>query len=515
MRGAAIGVLAVFIGCSGGSSSSDAGPARDAGGGSDGADATASTPSDGGIDGSNDAPIADATGGDTGVDATADGPSGPLPDYASGSRLRAMVYRTADGTKLWHGWYDATLDTPCTFTEGAAEDGATRCLPVGVGAYYIDSACTTPVTVVQSGCSVPTHVSEAVATTPCRSAAYTVGPAVDAGAGLFYAMGSTCAPTSVPGTVHSLTHLAATALVGATRVVDPRTTSLGAAYWKADDGALQSLGAVDLARSAACAPLSGAYASACAPSDLVYVAIPLFSDMACTLRAARKFDLGCLGAGAQTVEVQTYDSCGNEAIALDSLGAALTASYTLPSGGSCTEAGAPVHFTDYALGAAIPASSLPVVKTVDLGTGRITTRYVSAGTGEKISVSTWVDSQLGAACAVLNTSAGLRCLPGDYHQEAYSDMSCSLPVVWANQPAGCSAPSPPAFAQWTSGTGTCADPELLRLMQVGAPTSVMTGGVYAKSPTCGATGIDPTHLAMFSATEVDLTTLPAITDVTE
>jgi hypothetical protein len=43
----------------------------------------------------------------------------------------------------------------------------------------------------------------------------------------------------------------------------------------------------------------------------------------------------------------------------------------------------------------------------------------------------------------------------------------------------------------------------------------MAGGVYANSPTCVATGIDPSHLDLFSATEIDPTTLPAVTDVTE
>ncbi len=475
-----------------------------------------SSPSDGSAEGSHDATSADAPGGDASGDATADGPTGPYPDYASGTRLRAQVYRTADGTKLWHGWYDSTLGTPCSFQQNfTAEDGVTRCMPTGAGAYYLESTCSTPVTVVQTGCTAPTYVSEALATNPCRSAAYSVGPVVDAGASLYYMMGSTCASITAPGTVHSLTHVAATSLVAATRAVDTRTASLGAAYWRADDGALQSLGAVDLTRSGGCAPLSGSYASVCSPSDLVYASTPLFSDMGCTTRAARKFDLGCFASATHDVEVQTQDSCGNVTIELNTLGSALTSSYTIPSGGSCTGTTAPATFTDYALGAAIPASSLPSVKTTDVGSGRITTRYLAAGTGEKLAVTTWVDSQLAAACMVLATSAGLRCVPGDYHQEAYSDTACTSPVVWVNHQTGCTPASPPPYAQFISGTGSCADPELIRLLKVGASTTLMAGGVYANSPTCVATGIDPTHLDFYSATEIDPTTLPAVTDVTE
>jgi hypothetical protein len=511
MRGALVVATAWLVACSGGSSAPG-----DAGGTTDGtrplADATMSS-DDASLDAQASGDASDAHA-DASADGSLEGAAGPLPDYQSGTRLRAMVYETPDGTKLWHGWFDSTLSTNCSFSQGLAEDGATRCMPPATGAYYADPGCTTQVAVVETGCAVPSHVSVAVSGEPCRSAAYALGAAVDAGMTAYAFEGTTCTPMALAGTAYSIIHIAATSLVGATPVTDPRSPTLGAGYWRTDDGALQSLGAVDVARSAACAPLTGAYAAACSPTDLVF-ASGLFADMACTAPAARKFNLACSFSTTHTVEVQSANACGQVSIALSALGAPLSgAPWTLATGGSCTAATTPGGYTDYALGAAIPASSLPAVTTVDVGAGRIVTRYLRASTGEAIAPTTWVDSQLGAPCTVQPTASGLRCLPGDYDQQGYSDMNCTNPVVFVGQPTGCAVPTPPAFVQWSTGSGTCSDPQTSQSLQVGAQLSGVVG-VYDNVPTCGSTAIDPNGLAFFSATAIAPATLPVITDVTE
>src|SRR5882672_10550766 len=72
-----------------------------------------------------------------------DGPQGPLADYASGTRLRAMVWQSPDGAKIWRRWYDSQLKAPCTFVD--AEDGKTRCLPAENFLYlFADEQCTVP-----------------------------------------------------------------------------------------------------------------------------------------------------------------------------------------------------------------------------------------------------------------------------------------------------------------------------------------------------------------------------------
>jgi hypothetical protein len=272
----------------------------------------------------------------------------------------------------------------------------------------------------------------------------------------------------------------------------------------------------NLGRNAACAPLTAAYAGSCAPTDLVYATTPLFADMGCTAPAVRKFNLACYLATTHTVDRQTSDSCGNVSIALSAIGAPLTGSWTLPSGGSCMASAVPSNFTDFGFDAGIPISSLPAVGTTDVGTGRIVTRYLDASTGEAIAPTGWVDSQLGAPCRVVPTASGLRCLPGDYSQRAFSDMSCANPTVFISQPSGCAVPTPPAFVQWIAspGPGTCASTELAQSLKVGAHLTSVTG-VYDNEPTCASNSIDPNGLAFFSATLIDPATMPVVTDVTE
>lgn len=65
----------------------------------------------------------------------------------SGSRIRAVVGSTSDGSSELVGWYDADLDTDCAFRP--MEDGQTRCLPSGPkvksAEYFSDAACRSPV----------------------------------------------------------------------------------------------------------------------------------------------------------------------------------------------------------------------------------------------------------------------------------------------------------------------------------------------------------------------------------
>lgn len=74
------------------------------------------------------------------------------PDFRSGSRLRAMTYVAAGGTKLFTGFYDSELKQRCTFA--TADDGSMRCLPVPSGAVvFTDAACTKPVLIFDDPCA--------------------------------------------------------------------------------------------------------------------------------------------------------------------------------------------------------------------------------------------------------------------------------------------------------------------------------------------------------------------------
>lgn len=66
--------------------------------------------------------------------------------YKSGSRIKAKVYKTADGAVSFLKWYDTILDVYCDFLQSPI-DGKYRCLPYTPQAtsFYSDSACTEPI----------------------------------------------------------------------------------------------------------------------------------------------------------------------------------------------------------------------------------------------------------------------------------------------------------------------------------------------------------------------------------
>src|SRR4051794_20521888 len=107
---------------------------------------------------------------DAGADGGNDGSTSGGPDYASGTRLRAKVYASADGARQWHGWFDQQLQTDCAVT--IAEDGVLRCVPSG--AYYssdtfADSACTVPVATGFPACETPPTYVVQQATSGCAT----------------------------------------------------------------------------------------------------------------------------------------------------------------------------------------------------------------------------------------------------------------------------------------------------------------------------------------------------------
>jgi hypothetical protein len=506
-----------LAGCSSGSSGAVSGPS-DAlppgeGGGANGAGAGDAPTGDatGDATGDGNAVLGDAALGDAATgDARAD--AGPLDDYASGTRLRAELYETADGgAKLWHGWYDSTLSASCTFR--SAEDGTMRCLPNdSYVQFFTDMQCSVPVGATGTGCAAPRYVG--YQPSGCNLQIYKAGAKLAPSTPLFQRNGTSCVSATPTVDAYALTHVDPTTLVAGAETSDPRTTTLGAEYLRSEDGALQPLGSYDSTLAVGCEPLAAAYANVCAPKDVVLVQQAVYSDMQCTMRVARTFDAACIGTRTR-VEVQTFDSCNAQTIALYTLGAQTSSTVYTVQGTTCTATTNPTGFSSFALGAAIPASSLPGVATADVGSGRIVTRYQTASTGERLTPLTLVDTQLGAPCSVMSTTSGLRCIPGQYGQELYSDSMCMDPIAFVSHPAGCAAPPAPKFVTWGGYQDACNEPTATHLLQVGASISVSSGGAYGNGPPCGSSAIDPNGIDFYSASEVDPTTLPAITDVTE
>ena len=91
---------------------------------------------------------------DGGTDASAEA----LPDYRSGTRLRARLLTAEGGSALFKGWHDKDLDFDCAF--GPAEDSMTRCLPQSRSLNdFADAACANRVVAASPGCVPPKFVS--------------------------------------------------------------------------------------------------------------------------------------------------------------------------------------------------------------------------------------------------------------------------------------------------------------------------------------------------------------------
>lgn len=191
----------------------------------------------------NDSPTASrATSGGTGIglgggasnggSGTGTGPGGtlgdlvdaianPVPDAeasTSGTRLKA-VYRTAtDGSKeyFFNTWWDSQRNEYCWFTQ--MYDGSSRCLPygadptngqiyyTGVGTYYSDAGCTSPLAVAIGTCTAGLKYAIENSSCPQSVKLYSLGPQFTASV---YAKSGTSCNTATPSAAYTLYALGA------------------------------------------------------------------------------------------------------------------------------------------------------------------------------------------------------------------------------------------------------------------------------------------------------------------
>jgi hypothetical protein len=99
--------------------------------------------------------VVGAAGSDAGRgDVADDAAPGTLPDFADGTRLKALTYVLDDGTKVWRGWWDSQRNEECSFA--FACDGKSRCLPaVDAADAFSDAQCTSPLEIVFPGTCGP------------------------------------------------------------------------------------------------------------------------------------------------------------------------------------------------------------------------------------------------------------------------------------------------------------------------------------------------------------------------
>ena len=487
-----------------------------------------------------DAPVGDGAGGTTSASDGGDAPvtmdatdrsaaketrpPGTYPDYASGTRLRARVYQTADGDKLWHGWRDSMRDENCAFL--TAEDGKLRCLPEveQYVQYFADDKCAEPL-ILGVACRTPAYA--ALDAMGCGATAFYKRGAKVTPAKVYSRSGTNCMEATAPDAhdLYATTKQDATAFVAATEVHDPRG-ALSARDYEAEDGALQPLGPWDPAASQSCTPLGPDLADRCVPSPMPTLSVRILNhtEMMCMSPLYTRFKNACGTYPVSIGTVSTYDdqaplTCSGD---YDRTYYRLGAEYTGPTfskgTGTCMSVNRPPNTATFAFAAKITAADMPALQLVDVGAGRLKLHYLASATSEKVYATSFFDTMTGMACAAVMSNGTLRCVPQGAQTSYFADDQCKMAYYWRNKRQGCTLPAPPAWAiSWEEsvcdGIGTYVNPHLYA---VGAEKTVGIGSVFFLSgDRCVTSGLDPNGLQFFDTTEHPTSELAPLTDVTE
>jgi hypothetical protein len=434
--------------------------------------------------------------------------AGALPDFAEGTRLKALAYVLDDGQQLWHGWRDSARGETCSFQ--LAADGQLRCLPAFEAAWlFKDDHCTEPV-LTHEPC-----VNGRPAAPPPYAA---VGGTCGGNAGLLYkrldriggqgsipvyAFDSSGNCGQVGGAANEETWAlaqtpeATDAFVSAREILEERGPDLAARYYRADDGALQLVGAYDRAAERPCAE-STSMPGVCAPDPLItafnapVLTTGEYADAACTVATVLAHDRCDMPAPPTEIVfvpggVPAPAACENgPAGRFFNLGAAVTARPFVKSGASCAQTtsnkvGVPSPFR-FELADEVPTSTLPAVRTTDVGSGRLRVRTEETLDGRHLARTAIFDTAQGTTCTPIADGDTLRCLSdATAFFLDYADPECTQPVLepfaYTRPPGG--DPCGLEFLQMQGGASACGEePPRPRYFELGTVMTLPT--VFAK-----------------------------------
>jgi hypothetical protein len=451
---------------------------------------------------------------------------GSFPDYASGTRLRARIYKNAEGAALWHGWQDSERGETCTFQ--TADDGRLRCLPanpLNEQRYFADEKCLQPL-ILGLACATPGYLAVPLGRCMTQTSIYKkvakVTPTM-----VFTGTSDSCGGPLAPPAAYDLYSTVAqpaAAFVAATEVHDPRG-ALMARYYQADDGALQPLSsAFDPVAAQACGPSTQTVdlPDRCAPSQFLVVSTqqPIYGDATCATPLLYTPFL-CAAPSAGFVYEGSAPTCSHFLQGtFYRLGAKNDGDTFAKMNGMCQQVPPSADLTSFAFGAQVPVSDIPAVKRVDVGAGRVKLRYLASATNDKIFAMSFFDSTTGLPCTARMAGGALRCIPLAEEEYHYTDNGCSTPIyAQYNAMAGCALPPPPAYVISSPFGPACnsVQPQTdWHLYSVGSRNTTLSLLYAHNVDGCVADG-DPKNIyaGVFDLTEVPQTELGALTDVIE
>ncbi len=439
-------------------------------------------------------------GGDdsTTTDDTGDSGKAALPEWKSGTRLRANLIGGAGDTRLFTGWYDKSLKTNCAFA--IAEDGAERCLPLGadLGSTFSDAACTLRAVVVTPTCKVP---SFAIGEGSCEQEApvFRIGSKLNTTLLYVKQKSGSCAslPANGQDVYEAVSPVAPSDMVSAEESTGAEKDGVAVLSRVAEDGAIETVSAVDSEHEGLC-DAKTASGGRCLPSQTAFEQT-FFKDASCTTSLA--IDSGsatfCGGKPSAVLLASTSASaCGDAEPSYAAIGPRFGGT-VYQNQGAC-EPSTETNASFYVVGPALSLADFPSLKNQETGTQRLQVRSATTSSGMHVLDRGLFDKERNEDCSPAPASDGkTRCMPISSSKSDvryFSDTKCTKPVAFVS--SGCATP---ATVRLVTSLATACGEYNVRVFTVGAKTSPST--VYQSNGiTCDATPA-PSGTDLYSATE--------------
>jgi hypothetical protein len=382
-----------------------------------------------------------------------------IPAFEAGSRLRARVYVSEDGSRSFAGWHDTKLGLDCRFHpiqldsnpigEYCVPETSFRTIDQSVQS-YADASCTVAaVDVVTCDGVIPPYrlytpdVVGGCGESPISSV-YEVGEPIQAP---YVRTAGTCNATGVPPQGEGWRPIApadpATFVRANVRYVD-LGDGLSLVRLRAEDGTSEvrqfsfeniSCRAREITEGGVrCVPNASAAAG------------PFFTNSTCTRPALHRLGWCSSPFGVWT-QYDPNQSCAVTSTLWD-FRPIRTVMYFM-DGASCRVWDESNPVSDLIELTPRDPTTVPALEVVRAGTGRLRNVVNRTGGGSSVMFDTIYDSVLGVECSPHVFEDGiLRCVPTHAPLEGYFDSDCSTPAVLAST---CAQPS--YYVDWANGCG--------------------------------------------------------------
>jgi hypothetical protein len=410
-----------------------------------------------------------------------------------GTRLRAVLAESSDGSAIFLHWWDTQLGETCQFEEVDEPEVSARCLPrtawtiyEGIEEVFADARCSQPL--LRDG-TPPSGLVRRIDTRCWDTRDYFRVGARFAGPSAYRKSDAGCVEQpSGSAVLHVLTPLPWTAFVAARSMAGATSGELALAQLLAEDGSRAPSGFFDQVAGIACWPRTTSQGMRCLPTSFGWADRGgMYADARCSQLAAVA-EPGCGGRRSALPFVLFEERSASGVVsAVHRGGGRLPQVFERVGADEC--AAGPSDSVAFAVGQALPlddfkpASLLSVPLPSGLIQMRAQVRSSAADTADALTVARFdqlASSALGGyECVLAVTPDGVvRCVPRvQIIGEQYADARCTQPI-WQTWSALISLQTDAATVQIAAGKAGRIDlPRVDRVLTGGVPHEA---AVYAR-----------------------------------